>query len=213
LTQKTGILGGTFDPVHKGHLAIAEAAGNLCNLSEVILIPAAVPPHKQNKRISAYSHRIAMLKAAVGKHPVCHVSGIEQLLPSPSFTIDTLEYLQLHSVAKMEIYFIIGADAFLDIRSWKKYSDVLKSCHFIVFTRSGHKTSVLHSLFRKLGYKPNDTVWYHQENKRKIFTAEHALPALSSSDIRKRISMGKSVEGLITKGVSEFIAKHSLYQA
>jgi nicotinate-nucleotide adenylyltransferase len=149
LNQRTGILGGTFDPVHNGHLALAEAAGELCDLDEVILLPAAVPPHKQNKTITDFSHRAAMLEIAVQDRPSLHVSTIERLLPPPSFTIDTLNYLKLHSVSPVTFFFITGADTFLDILSWKEYRNLLQLTNFIVFLRSGGNKKKTKHLFNE----------------------------------------------------------------
>ena len=212
MIHKTGILGGTFDPIHYGHLELAKAAGKLCGLSEIVLIPAAVPPHKQHRQIAAYSHRVAMLNVAVKKNPEIHISTIEQLLPTPSYTIDTLEYLNLHSVGNVDFYFITGADVFLDIQSWKQYRNVLKSIHFIVFTRSGNKTNKLQTLLKQLGYEQNATVWYNKSTDRWVFTSTHSLPEISSSAIRKRIAKGETVTQLIPEKVQKYIVSHGLYK-
>lgn len=211
MIQKTGILGGTFDPVHNGHLALAEAAGKLCDLSEVILLPAAVPPHKQNKRITDFKDRVAMLEAAVKKSPGFHVSAIEELLPSPSYSIDTVRYLKIHSVGKVEFYFITGADAFLDILSWKEYRELLASCNFIVYTRKGSKAKTLQHLFKQLGYRPEEGCWYNKKSRKSIFTSSSVLPQISSSEIRERIAGGKNVSKLIPVEVAEYISYKQLY--
>ncbi len=133
MTRKTGILGGTFDPVHNGHLALAQAAGNLCDLSEVMLLPAAVPPHKQGQNVSDFSHRAEMLAIASQGNSLLHVSTLENMLSSPSYTIDTLMYLELHSVGEVEFYFIIGADAFLDLPSWYNILKCLTAAILLFF--------------------------------------------------------------------------------
>lgn len=211
MIRKTGILGGTFDPVHNGHLALAVAAGNLCNLSEVVLLPAAVPPHKQDQAITDFSHRAAMLDLAVRDKPLLHVSTLEQLLPSPSFTIDTLEYLKLHSVGEVEFYFIIGADAFFEIRSWYKYQEVLQASHFIVFSRNGCKDKKLLKLFKDLNYTKKGEGWYNQHFDKSIFTSTLLLPSISSSQIREQTAKGNAVDRLVPKGVAEYIKDHGLY--
>jgi nicotinate-nucleotide adenylyltransferase len=211
LTYKTGILGGTFDPVHYGHLELAHAAGKLCDLSEIMLIPAAVPPHKLHRQITAFSHRVAMLDIAVKMFETLHVSSIEKLLPTPSFTIDTLEYLRIHSVQNSDFYFITGADAFLDIQSWKQYKNVLKLSHFIVFTRNGQKTSKLYVLLHQLGYKQNNSVWYNEKTKRFVYTSSHSLPPISSSSIRKTIAKGNSILHMLPDRVNQYIRTNNLY--
>lgn len=211
MIQKKGILGGTFDPVHNGHLALAIAAGNLCNLSEIVLLPAPVPPHKQNQEITDFSHRVAMLDIAVRDIPSLHVSTIEQLLPPPSFTIDTLNYLQHHSVGEVEFYFIIGEDAFMDILSWRKYQSVLEASHFIVFLRKGCKDNALPDLLRHLNYKDKGEKWYNGTNNKSIFTSNLSLPAVSSSEIREQYLKGNPIDSLTPPGVVEYIREHKLY--
>ena len=211
MKQKTGILGGTFDPVHNGHLALAEAAGKLCDLSEIVLIPAAVPPHKQNRQVTDFSHRAAMLEIAVKERPTLHVSTIEQLLPSPSFTIDTLQYLKLHSGVDLELFFIIGADAFLDILSWKKCQEVLAASHFIVFSRSGSRKKKLYKLFKRLEYTKRDGYWHNKVSQKSIFSSSLSLPTVSSSEVRAQIAKGQPASKLTPKEVCKYIADHQLY--
>lgn len=213
MIQKTGILGGTFDPVHNGHLALAAAAGKLCTLNEIILLPAAVPPHKQNQKITEYSHRVAMLDCAANANPLLHVSQLEKQLPSPSFTIDTLRYMQLHSVAAPELYFIIGADAFLDIVSWRMYHQVLYISNFIVFLREGYGKKKLYSLLQTLGYHEDQSIWRSRHSKKVIHTSTVLLPPVSSSMVRQRVKDRKSLEGLLPEGVTSYIRKQGLYQS
>lgn len=213
MTQKTGILGGTFDPVHNGHLALAEAAGNLCNLDEIVLLPAAVPPHKQEKTITPFSHRAAMLEIAVENKKAFHVSTIEQFLPYPSFTIDTLHYLKMHSVLDLEFFFITGADTFLDIRSWKNYMKLLGTSNFIVFHRSGYNKEQLNTFLSSLGYEKKDDHWYHGVLGKSVYTSNDPLPAVSSSEVRNLIGKGRPVDQMIPQGVADYIAGQHLYSS
>ncbi len=209
---QTGILGGTFDPVHNGHLALAEAAGNVCHLDEILLIPAALPPHKQERKIVSFSDRAAMLEIALKGHPGLTVSTIENLLPVPSFTIDTLRYMELHSVATIQFTFITGADTFLDILSWKESERLLGKCDFIVFSRPGNAKKVLAAFIRNLGYKQlSENSWEHFKKKKKIYQIQKHISSVSSSEVRKRLLKGKSVTHLIPSGVSEYIQSKSLY--
>lgn len=211
MIQKTGILGGTFDPVHHGHLALATAAGKLCKLDEIVLLPAAVPPHKQHKSITEFSHRVAMLNCAAKGNPFLQVSLLEKKLPSPSFTIDTLRYMEMHSVAGSEFFFIIGADAFLDILSWRLYRDVLNISNFIVFLREGYGSKALYSLLHAMGYQEKKSVWRNRNSGKAIYTSLVSLPPVSSSMVRHVVKTGKSLEGLIPKGVATYIDKQGLY--
>ncbi len=212
MIRKTGILGGTFDPVHKGHLELAIAAKKLCGLSEVVLLPAASPPHKQNRNVADFSHRVAMLNCAVSKYPALQTSTIEHLLPFPSYTIDTIEYLQLHSVGPVEFYFITGADAFLDILSWKEYQKILTICHFIVFSREGHTILKLKELVFELGFKKRKNRWKQQKSGKSIYISSESVSSISSSKIRKQIAAGKSVNKTVPKKVLKYIEDHALYR-
>ena len=210
--QKTGILGGTFDPVHNGHLALAEAAGEVCPLDEIILLPASVPPHKQDREITPFYHRAAMLEIAVRGRPFLHVSTVEQMLPTPSFTIDTLNYLSLHSASPVQFYFITGADTFLDIRSWKEYKKVLQKSNFIVFLRHGSNRKMLHDFLGQLGFiQEHDRLWYSHSYQSSLYTSMLTLPAVSSSEIRDMVAEGRLTEHLLPAGVSEYIRENGLY--
>jgi nicotinate-nucleotide adenylyltransferase len=212
LIRKTGLLGGTFDPVHNGHLALAEAAGEVCNLDEIILLPAAVPPHKQDRTVTDFSHRAAMLKIAVHNSPSLHVSTIEKLLPYPSFTIDTLNYLKTHSAAPVELFFITGADTFLDILSWKKYMEVLQATNFIVFLREGSDKKELQAFIKSLDFTTTDgSSWYSENLKTSIYCSTLSLPTVSSSEIRDLVSQEKPTKHLTSEGVSDYITDNRLY--
>ncbi len=212
MIRKTGILGGTFDPVHNGHIALADAAGKLCDLDEILLLPAALPPHKQTKKIASFADRAAMLEIAIEDNPKLSVSTIEKLLPVPSFTLDTLQYLKLHSAPGVQFYFISGADTFLDILSWKNYERILQECHFAAFSRVGKSTVKLKKFIEKLGFQQQtEKCWKHPQSKRKIYHTNITLPDISSSEIRKRLDTEKSVEGLLPQGVYQYILENVLY--
>ncbi len=208
---RTGILGGTFDPVHNGHLALAIAAASLCRLSEVLLIPASVPPHKRHLKITSFRHRTAMLEIAISNEPLLRVSTIEGQLPSPSFTIDTLLHLQCHSASDRQLYFIIGADAFFDILTWYRFQEVLAATHFIVFSRSGCMDHKLCDLYASLGYREEGTVWYNDLSQTSIFTSTLTLPRVSSSTIRECTMRGESLTGMTPDSVAAYIMEHALY--
>lgn len=209
---KTGIMGGTFDPVHNGHLALAETAGNVCHLDDILLIPAALPPHKQNRKIVSFADRVTMLEIAIKGYPGLTVSTIEEQLPVPSFTIDTLRYLELHSVATVHFTFISGADTFLDILSWKESEGLLTKCDFLVFSRPGSGKKQLESFIKNLGYRQESvTTWKHSVKRKNIYHINKKISSVSSSEVRKRLRKGKSVAHLIPPGVSEYIQNNSLY--
>lgn len=212
MIRKTGILGGTFDPVHDGHLALAAAAGEICGLDDILLLPAALPPHKQNQKIAPFLDRVAMLDIAVRSSSKLSVSTVEQLLPVPSFTIDTLQYLKLHSPTAIQFYFISGADTFLDILSWKNYERILQECHFAVFSRVGQSTKKLIKFIEKLGFQQKTKkCWVHPVSGKEIHHTNMLLPDVSSSLVKERLAVSKSVEHLISKNVLDYIKVNSLY--
>lgn len=212
MIRKTGILGGTFDPVHNGHLALAEAAGKLCSLDEILLLPAAVPPHKQ-QAISSFSDRVAMLEIAVSNRTTLSLSTIEQSLPTPSYTIDTLRYLLSHSPCPMDLFFITGADAFLDLLSWKEYQALLATVHFIVFSRKGSDIEELYKFFEQVGYLRRKGIWYSSTSQKRIYCSPVTPPAVSSSEIRQRVAKGLSIRKLVPDGVEEYIKQNNIYSS
>ena len=212
-TRKIGLLGGTFDPIHCGHLQLAESALVECELEKVIFIPSALPPHKNGAVITSFRHRLAMLTLAGQGVNGFECSAIENELPKPSYTIDTLKVLLKHYKSDCQLYFMIGADAFLDILTWKSYQKLLQSVNFILSRRKGYKEAQLSSLLKKLGYTSSDRSCYGADGKKYIYILEKMPEDISSSDIRTKIRQGQSVRGLLPKLVIEYIQKHNLYQS
>ena len=213
MKRRTGLLGGTFDPVHNGHIALARAAADLCALDEVLLIPAAVPPHKADN-IARFTHRQAMLERALAapEHKTLSCLPVEKILAKPSFTIDTLRYLQRHSDPSVDFYFITGADSFLDLPNWKENEQILKSVHFIVFSRSGVENERLNQQIKRFSYKKKHGGWYNHESRKWIFSSFLSLPPVSSSEIRKRVAECLPLDGLVPPAVAGYIIEHSLYK-
>ena len=216
MNPRVGLLGGTFDPVHNGHLQIAEIAQEFCDLQEVRFIPTAVPPHKNLQAVASFSHRARMIQLALAGRPDFRLSTIEASLPEPSYTIDTLQYFHTHAGSATDFFFIIGADAFLDITSWKSYRQVLQAAHLVVLARAGYDSSQVRELIKSLGYAPDDStqIWYHSSFQKKIFFP--SFPAMkiidiSSSDIRQGIKENKPVTWAVPAAVLDYIQTHSLY--
>ena len=215
-TKRVGLLGGTFDPVHNGHLQIAEIAKHFCDLQEVLLIPAAVPPHKHGKAVASFNHRAKMIQLALAGRPDFRLSTIEANLSVPSYTIDTLRYLHNQAPLTTDFFFIIGADAFLDISSWKMYREVLGAAHLVVLDRAGFASCEVQDLIKGLGYEPDDTPhsWHHPSLQKKIFSPffpATAISDISSSRIRQKIRDNMAVAGLMPVAVLEYIQTHGLY--
>lgn len=211
--ERIGLLGGTFDPVHQGHLQMAELAKRFCGLQEVRFIPAAVPPHKNCNVVASFNHRANMIQLALAGRPDFRLSTIEASLPEPSYTIDTLHYFYTHADIAAEFFFIIGADAFLDITTWKLYRQVLQAAHFVVMDRAGCAASEVTDLIKRLGYESEESshCWYHPGLKKKIYFPSMSIIDISSSRIRQSIKDNMAIEGLVPAAVLDYIQTHGLY--
>lgn len=210
--RKIGLLGGTFDPVHFGHLQLAESALKECGLDKVVFIPSAQPPHKNCASVTTFRHRLAMLMLAGEGRNGFECNAIEGILPKPSYTIDTLQALRKHYKNDCQLYFMIGADAFLDILTWKSPQELLHSANIILSQRKGYKGTQLSDLLKRLGYRAGDGSWHGDDGKKDIFILEKMPEDISSSGIRAKIRKGESVERFLPKQVIEYIQKHKLYQ-
>lgn len=210
--KKIGLLGGTFDPIHFGHLQLAEAALAECGLDKVVFIPSAQPPHKDNEFITPFHHRLAMLGLAWHGRKEFECNSIEGMLPKPSYTVDTLRALREHYTKECHLYFMIGADAFLDILSWKAPSEVLQSVNFIVSRRRGYGGKKLSELLTDLGYKTDKGCWRSDNGNRDITILDEVPAEMSSSAIRQKLMLGQTVTGLVPESVLEYIRFHRLYR-
>ena len=211
--RKIGLLGGTFDPVHYGHLQLAESALKECNLDKVVFIPSAQPPHKETVSITPFKHRVAMLTLAGKSLNGFECSSIEGVLPKPSYTIDTLWALREYYQSDCQLYFMIGSDAFLDILTWKSHLELLESVNIILSPRKGYKETQLCDLLKKLGYKTSDGSSYWSNSKKDIYILEKIPEGLSSSGIRRKIHRGDDVESFLPERVMSYIRKHKLYHS
>lgn len=202
MKKRIGAMGGTFDPIHYGHLALAEHVRCEYHLDEIIFIPAGVPPHKNNLKISDNMHRYMMTELATIQNPNFQVSDIEVRLPEVSYTYFTLQNLKNVYGKEVDIYFITGADALLDIETWKKCDELLKMCDFIAGTRPGLENKKLEEKVTLLRKKYNAMIHLAY------------IPALdiSSTDIRERVSSNKSIKYLVPEGVEQYIYKNELYK-
>lgn len=210
--RKIGLFGGTFDPVHYGHLQFAEAALQECRLDKVVFIPSAEPPHKKGVSITSFRHRLAMLILAGQGRDGFECNAIEERLPKPSYTIDTLRELQKHYEADCRLYFMIGADAFLDFLTWKSHQHILQSVNILLALRKGYNVDQLTLLLKKLGYKQNDGSWSAGEGKQDIHILTRTPDDLSSSAIRAMFAKGVPIDRFLPEAVIAYIRKNKLYQ-
>jgi len=194
-TLKKGIMGGTFDPIHYGHLVTAEEVRDYFGLEEVVFVPSARPPHKIGQKVSDPEHRYLMVVLATVTNPYFQVSRVEIERPGPSYSIDTVRYFKNLWGEDTEVFFITGADAFSQISSWNNPEELLKLCTFVAASRPG---------YRLLGV----------ENKYqgRVRTIEVSALAISSSEIRWRVKRGESIKYLVPEAVENYIYKNELYR-
>lgn len=213
--MKTGILGGTFNPIHLAHLGIAEESLQALKLDRVIFIPAAKPPHKDVAEEVSFGHRLAMVEAAIKDNPAFEASDLEVRRHGKSFSVDTLNILKQQD-PDGERFFIIGQDSYRDIASWKDFRKLFSLSHLVVITRPGVAINdplaplpvAMHGEFC---YDEQAEKLQHQSGNCVFFLKETCLD-ISSSQIRERLSKGQSVKGMIPPAVATYIESHGLYR-
>ncbi len=192
--QRVGIMGGTFDPIHHGHLVAASEVAQLFGLDEVIFVPTGAPWQKAATDVSAAEHRYLMAVIATASNPRFWVSRVDIDRPGPTYTIDTIRDIAVRRRAA-ELYFITGADALAQILSWKEAEEALRMARFVGVTRPGYELSDAHL--------PTDTVTL----------VDVPAMAISSTACRQRVRTGRPIWYLVPDGVVQYIAKHRLYRS
>lgn len=222
-----GVLGGTFDPIHLGHIAAAEAAQKALSLDSIVLIPSRIPPHRTSPVTVSGEERLAMAQLAAEDRPGWTASRIELDREGPSYTFDTLIELdsQLRGEAAMsegrgeaaaqvewQIFFIIGADAFAEIATWSRYPAVLDLANFVVVSRPGITLDSLRervpSAFPSASLRAGSR---DSSSQTRVILVEALTPDVSSTDIRRRVRAGESLSNLVPDRVAEYIRTHRLY--
>ncbi|MGD9905457.1 MAG: nicotinate-nucleotide adenylyltransferase [Vicinamibacterales bacterium] len=213
MTPRLGILGGTFDPIHDGHVAAGRAARAALALDELRLVPAHVPPHRDVGPRASAAHRFAMAAVAALEEPGWTVSDVEIARPGPSFTYDTLQAAHTGGLAASQVFFILGADAFADIATWSRYPAVLDLAHFVVVTRPGMPLETMKARTPALlgRLRPVDAV--DAAPGTAVILLEATTPDVSSTAIRGRAAQGYSLAGLVPPRVEQYIRRHALYAA
>lgn len=199
-----GLLGGTFDPVHNGHLAAADAAQQSLNLDTVMLIPSHVPPHRQDPVGATSEQRYEMAALAAAERRGWSASRIEVDRNGPSYTYDTLVQLGEMLSVGSQFFFILGADAFAEITTWSRYPAVLDLAHFVVVSRPGITLDSLRERAPSaFGLRPSA--------KTRVILVEATTPDISSTDIRRRVRAGQNLSHLVPDSVAQYITTHRLY--
>jgi len=213
--RTVGLLGGTFDPVHTGHVQLAEAALARAAVDQVLFIPAAAPPHKTDNALCAFGHRLEMVRRAVASLPQCAVSGREASSERPSYTFDTLLRLRADSHGDTIYVFIIGSDAFLEIETWHRWQELLASTSFIVAVRCGASLTELRNILNEHGFRPlsgRETEHYRGRHGNEVQVLTAPIEDVSATDIRCRIAANHPWRHLVPARVADYIDEHRLYR-
>jgi len=195
-----GVLGGTFDPVHRGHLAIAEGVRDRLSLAEVLFMPAGQPWLRVESPVSAAEHRVQMVRLAITDKPYFKLSAIEIKRTGPTYTVDTIAELQAQFGVVAEFYFILGWDSFYELPRWREPSRLVKMCHLVAVPRTGYPPPELSSLEAAVpGLKDSAIILNLPEID------------ISASKIRNRVAQGLPIEHLVPGPVAKYIREHGLY--
>lgn len=192
--RRIGLFGGTFDPIHIGHLVAAEQVRDQLNLAQVWFLPAPDPPHKNGQTVTAANHRMQMVKRATANHPHFYVSRVEFERSGSSYTVDTMAALRKRH-PQYAFYFIIGMDMVQDLPNWHRIEQLVQETEFIGLARPGYdKPSLAEPIARRVQY------------------AEMPLLEISATAIRERVKEGRSIRYLVPESVRNYIEEHHLYE-
>jgi nicotinate-nucleotide adenylyltransferase len=210
-------LGGTFDPIHMGHIAVAQAAQRRFHLDAIHFIPSLRPPHKTKMALTPFLHRYAMVALACADHPTFVPSVAEAemdgVTPRVFYTIDTVRRFRRERPDD-HLYFIVGADQFLELPTWKSYETLLDCCDFIIASRPGFKLDALRLVIppEKLGSDGAPSPNRIALRKSAIYMLTTVSSHVSSTEIRNRLDERKSIHGLVPPRVEEYILGQALYR-
>lgn len=212
MTRRLGVLGGTFDPIHVGHLDAAAAAQAALGLHDIVFVPSHVPPHRPTHPHAPAFHRFAMVALAIDAQRGYRVSDLELTRPGPTYTADTLRALCDQGWTAVQIFFILGADAFAEIASWREYPAVLDAAHFAVIARPGLSLDTALARAPELRARTRDV---RDDPVKAAGTGVYLIQAdtrdVSSTVIRGRLAKHRSIGDLVPAAVARHIAAHHLY--
>ncbi|GAB4139967.1 MAG: nicotinate-nucleotide adenylyltransferase [Planctomycetaceae bacterium] len=201
--MRVGIFGGTFDPVHYGHLLLAEQCREQCQLDSIWFLPSGLPPHKQDAEITPGSVRVEMLRLAISGHDDFTINDMELKRTGPTFTVDTLQ--QIHKEEdnpELKLFFLMGADSLLELKTWREPDRIAQLATIVAVNREGLSLPNPDQLCRELG----------SELMSRVVSVAIPRLDLSSSDIRQRVREGKSIRYMTPRAVEVFIQQRKLYR-
>ena len=222
---RVGVLGGTFDPIHLGHLAVAQQAADGLGLDRVLLLPSRTPPHRPVDPSASVFHRFAMVALAASTDARLAASDLELGREGTSYTADTLRAFRATGLERWQIFFLTGADAFAEIATWREYPTVLDLAHFVVCSRARVAATSLPDRLPELAPRMiqvpipgSEDPGLHravviQSLETRVFLLDCPTPDISSTDIRARARAGRPLAGLVPPEVDDYISRHGLYGA
>ncbi len=196
-----GLFGGTFDPIHCGHLAVAEGVQSVLNLHRMIFIPTGQPWLKEDMAISPAEHRVQMVRLAIAERSGFELSTIEVERPGPSYTVDTLGVLRRQLGPEVNLFFLLGSDALADFPKWKEPNRIIEMCQLVAFDRPGFPLPPLNRFEKAV---PGIS--------QRVVFAETPDVDVSATEIRTRIAQGLSVDGMVPPAVEQYIEENHLYR-
>jgi nicotinate-nucleotide adenylyltransferase len=217
-----GLFGGTFNPIHLGHVRVIREVKSGFSLDEILIIPSALPPHKKPDSVVNAEDRLEMIRLAFLNDPDFVVSDVELKRTGPSYTIDTVQHFRSMLPESTNLYFIMGLDAFLEIDTWKSYKDLFLLIPFIVMSRTVRPENGKQSEWKSLGnylrsrisegytFSASSSAYVHHKNQ-PVFVFEVSPVDISSTTIRENIKKGVSIKGLVPELIEDFIITKGLY--
>jgi nicotinate-nucleotide adenylyltransferase len=195
-----GVMGGTFDPIHNGHIAMAQETRTRLNLARVVFVPAGQPWMKSERPLTPVVHRLEMVRLAIAPYPYFRLSRIEIDRAGPTYTIDTITELRAELAAGDELYFILGWDSLAQLPQWRDIARLIKLCRLVAIPRPGYSRPDLKSLEAQIpGLSP------------RLILLDKPEIDVSATDIRKRVAQGLPISHLVPAPVEEYIKRHKLY--
>ena len=222
--MRIGLFGGTFNPIHRGHLHIGHQICAAFPLDRICLIPCANPPHKASYGLASAHDRLGMIQLALSECKWFYISEVELHRSGPSYSIDTVEYFLSKSRLQDQFFMLIGLDAFLELDSWKDYLQILRRIPLIILPRpiididmliDGPRQAqdYIHTRLSQHYYFDSSQMAYLHSSLKPIYTAMKLLPLdISSSKVREQVASGKPIDSLVPKKVAEYINNKGLYR-
>lgn len=204
MASRIGLYGGSFDPIHNGHLIIARAIAERLELQRLMFLPSAQPPHKRGELLAEPNHRAEMVKLAISDEPVFEFSDYDLTRVGPSYTIDTVEHFLRQFGPAAELYWIVGADSLAELTSWHRAGELIEACRIATAARAGWDRSAWEPLRAKLNED--------QVAKLRGGFLETPVIDISSTEVRERVCSGRSIRFLVPDRTLDYIERYGLYR-